>query len=239
MKININADAAVKYTNILEKMNRSALPAAVRGTLNGAAFDVKQNTMPAEANKEFVNRSPNFFKANSKVSKATGWEISEMKAIVGFSPTSSRGADLAVNELTQQEYGGEIKSRSFIAMAPARGGSSVKPVRPGNRLSRIRNLVDSSKMPGKSLKQQFIAAANKAGKGGFVLGNTPRKTVWKIESVGRGGIKKKAMFSYVENRSVRVEGTGFMRAASLESANKIDNLYIREAERQIQRLKNK
>lgn len=239
MKLNINTDAAVKYTNTLEKMHRSALPLAIRGTLNGAAFDVKLNTMPKEAQREFVNRSKNFFKSNSKVRTAQGWDINQMRAIVGFTPTGSRGASFAVSELEQQEYGGTIPKRSFIAMDTARGGSNAKPVRPGNRLSRIKNLVDSSKMPGASQKAKFLAAARKAGKGGYVLGNTPRKTVWKIESFGRGGIKKKALYSYQPDRVVHVKPTGFMREASVESARKMDDIYGKEAARQISRLKNK
>jgi|SRR5882762_383297 len=235
MKFNINTDAAVKFTNTLEKMHRSALPSAIRATLNSAAFDVKQNTMPQQARQDFTNRAPNFFRANSKVSKADGWDVNNMQSVVGFTPGSGRAVDKAVGELEQQEYGGSIGGRGFIAMDAARGGAGAKPVRPGNRLSRIQNLIDSKKFPG-TAKAQFIAAAKKAGKGGFVLGNTARGTVWRIDSIGRSGIKKTAMYSFRKGRTVRVGATHFMQTASLESANKMDDIYAKEAARQIDRL---
>ncbi|KKN42121.1 hypothetical protein LCGC14_0716250, partial [marine sediment metagenome] len=73
--LNVNTDEVVRYSNKLEKLHRSAFPIAIRGTLNNAAFDVKQKTMPVSAEKEFVNRQPNFFKANSKVNMAKGFNV--------------------------------------------------------------------------------------------------------------------------------------------------------------------
>jgi len=45
MQFNINTDAAVVLTNELEKLHRSRLPNAIRGTLNSVAFDVKKHTL--------------------------------------------------------------------------------------------------------------------------------------------------------------------------------------------------
>src|SRR5687767_16018423 len=86
MELNINSDAVVKHTNTLEKMHRSAMPLAIRNTLNSVAFDVKKNTMPASAEREFVTRAPNFFKANSRVEMARGWNVDSMQSVVGFIP---------------------------------------------------------------------------------------------------------------------------------------------------------
>ncbi|MBL4809315.1 MAG: hypothetical protein JKY43_04565, partial [Phycisphaerales bacterium] len=49
VEFNVNTDAVVSLTNKLEKLHKSAFPVAVRGTLNSAAFDVKQKSMPAFA----------------------------------------------------------------------------------------------------------------------------------------------------------------------------------------------
>lgn len=231
MKFNINNDAAVKFTNTLEKMHRSALPLAIRGTLNATAFDVKQNTMPSKAAETFIQRAPNFFKANSKVDMAKGWNVDAMEAVVGFVPRSQ-----AVEDLEQQEYGGTIEGRSFIPMDTARTGGHATKVRPSNRISRINNIVNSANMPGATLQAKFIAAAHKAGKGGYVLGNLPDKTLWKIESIQGRTIKKKPIFSYQKNRDVRVSGTSFMRDASIESAERMDIVFADQARRQIERL---
>lgn len=237
MLLNINSDAAVKFTNTLEQMHRSALPNAVRNTLNSVAFDVKQNTMPASASKEFTNRVPNFWKANSRVQMAKGFNIGSMEAVVGFYPKGGPGSDHAVDDLEEQEYGGTIESRSFIPMTSARGGNQAKPVRPQNRLGRVKKIINANTIEGKTPQQQFIHAVNKAGKGGFVIGNNSRKTLFRVESAEPGNIKLKALFSYEKGRNVRVSGKGFMRSASLVSAGKMESIYAREAQKQIDRLK--
>lgn len=237
MKLNINADAVVKYTNTLEKMSRSALPVAIRTSLNSAAFDVKQVTMPRQANAAFVKKQPNFFKANSQVEMAKGFDIKTMKSTVGFVSKGLKGGstNFAVKDLQQQESGGRITNKSFIPLTPARGGSKAKPVRPGNRLSSINRVVNSNSIQGKSKAQKFRKAAVQAGVGGHVIGNDKNKILWKVESIGRK-IKLKALYSFKQNRSVSVKGTGFMKTASLESASKIEKFYIAEAKKQIKRL---
>lgn len=235
MILNINSRAVVTFTNTLEKMHRSALPYAIRNTLNSVAFDVKKNTMPRNAAAEFTQRSPNFFRANSRVVMATGWNVSKMQATVGFLAVGSKGADQAVKELEQQEYGGVIESRSFIPMDTARGGNSAKPVRPSNRLSRIKKIVNSNTIAGKTAKQKFRHAVHKAGVGGYVIGNNAKKTLFKVLAVG-DRMKLRPLFSYKENRKVRVRATMFMREASLESGAKMESIFAREAKRQIERL---
>lgn len=231
MKININSSAVVKHTNTLEKLHRSALPTAVRSTLNSVAFDVKKTTMPESAARNFIQRAPNFFKANSRVEMAKGWSVDQMKAVVGFIPK-----DQSVEDLEQQEYGGTIEGRAFIPMDQSRAGGNTSKVRPSNRLSKISKIVNAATMPGNNPKAKFAAAARKAGRGGFVLGNLGEKTLWKIESIDGRTIKKKPLFSYEKSRDVSVSRTGFMRTASIESANKIEKIFIREAQKQIDRL---
>lgn len=235
LKLNINSHASVVMTARLERMRRSALPNAIRGALNGAAFDTKQNTMPKSASSKFVMRAPNFFKANSKVEKATGWDVNGMKATIGFTPSKGRGADWAVKDLEEQEKGGSIEKKAFIPMNNARGGAPSKRVMPSNRLSAVKQIINSSTVSGVSPRQKFRHAATMAGPGGFVLGNNAKKTLWKIESVNGGIIKKKPLYSYRAGRSVSVKGTGFMKSASLESGGKIEQLYIKEAKRIIEK----
>lgn len=242
--ININADAVVAHTNRLEKMHRSALPSAVRGALNGAAFDVKKNTMPKSAADAFENRSPNFFKANSRVEMARGFDIRSMKATVGFTESGLSGSNnYAVKDLEQQEYGGTIKRRALIPTDTARGGSNNKLVRPANRLSNINNVVVASRARGKSDREKFVKAAVFAGRGGYVMGEfRGQQILWRINSLERKDrkvwrFKLTPLYSYEQGRNVRVKPTGFMQKASLKSAEKIEEIFIKEAERQIERLR--
>lgn len=240
MILNVNTDSVVVLTNKLEKLHRSAFPNAVRGTLNKAAFDVKQRTMPASADKEFEKRQPNFFKANSRVQMAKGWEIADMEAVIGFTESRLKGGNnYAVRDLEQQERGGRIQGRSFIPTDSARGGSNSRPVRPINRLSQIGKLVNSNKTHGDKRKA-FLKAAYKAGAGGYVIGNNEKKILWRINSIervrGRLKIEKTPIYTFEEDRSVQVKATGFMRSASIQSGKKIEQFYFEEAKRQIQKL---
>lgn len=239
MILNIDTNEVIKYTNTLEKLHRSALPNAIRGALNKAAFDVKQRTMPASAQKEFVNRQPNFFKANSRVDMAKGWSIESMQATVGFIESGLKGGsnNHAVDDLEQQERGGVIGGRSFIPTNTARGGSGVRPVRPGNRLTNIKKIVNANKFKGTE-KQKFNQAALEAGEGGFVIGTKAKKILWRIDSIkdGRTVLKIKPIYSFEDKRKVKVKGTGFMQTASLSSGSRIEEFYIAEATRQVERL---
>lgn len=247
MQLNINSDAAVTHTNRLEKFSRSALPNAIRATLNSAAFDVKKNTMPESAAEEFTLRAPSFFKANSRVEMAKGFNVDDMKATVGFVPKGGPGSDHAVEELEQQEYGGEIDARSFIAMDTARiGGSNDKRVRPVSRLGSIKKIYNSNTMEGKTPKAKFIHAANKAGVGGYVIGNNTKKILYRVVALGgdfNGSVKSgttvklQPLFSFDQGRSVTVKETGFMRSASMESAGRLDEYFVNEATKQLEKIK--
>jgi hypothetical protein len=71
--------------------------------------------MPVTSHKHFINRKPNFFKANSKVIMAQGYDIKTMRATVGFTPTNAKYNNFAVNELEQQEHSGTISTQNICA----------------------------------------------------------------------------------------------------------------------------
>jgi len=93
-----------------------------------------------------------------------------------------------------------------------------------------------STMDGKTPKQQFKNAVRKAGVGGFVLGNNSTQTLFKVISLGRKD-KLRPIYSYQKGRDVSVSATGFMKSASIISSKKIKGFYIKEAKKQIDRLK--
>jgi hypothetical protein len=103
--------------------------------------------MLASADKHFEKRSPNFFRANSKVEKATGWDVKSMRATVGFVSHNLKYNNEAVRELEQQEHGGSIDHRTFVPLDDARKGGNPTPVRPMNRLKSIRSAGSLSSIP--------------------------------------------------------------------------------------------
>ena len=63
MVLNINTDALVHYTNQLEKLHKSALPVAIRGSLNDVAFEMKKFNMPRIAKETFTERKKKLFQS--------------------------------------------------------------------------------------------------------------------------------------------------------------------------------
>lgn len=245
MKIQVNSDAVVVWTRNLERMGKTAFPNAIRKTLNKTALDVKKNTMPDKA-KVFVNRSPNFFRANSKVNFANGNNIKTLHSIVGMFDNKLTGAhNYAVEDLQQQEHGGKIKKKSFIPLPGSRTGKSIrKPVRANARLTALRKnkLINGKATSGASWSQVAIKSAVHAGKDGLVLmPGRKHSVVWKITSIRRIGpnkrntvFKKTKLYSFNKNRQVTIHRPAhFMEKASLKSAQKMDNYFIMEAKRAI------
>ena len=251
IQLNINTLEVVKYTNKLESLNKTGIPTAVRNTLNTVAFDVKTNTMPAIAKKEFEERKPNFFKANSKVQKATGTNIATMKSIVGF---VSAKHNQAVEDLNQQEHGGVIDGRSLITTKQARTGNDwSKSVKPTNRVRNITNVINAEKVKlPKNVKgkaQRFVRAAIMAkklnGKNAFVLGNKWGGGNQTLSRIDRVVINKKKrtikfkrtpIYTYRKGRKISVARTNFMQRASMESGLSLERTYQNEAIKQVKKL---
>lgn len=234
MQLDVNTSSVVVFTNKLEKLNRSAFPVAVRTALNSAAFDMKKNTILSSSKSEFINRKPSFFKANSKVITASGFDISTMKSAVGFT-----GKDQAIDDLEQQEHGGTIKSRSFIPMKTARTGNAEnKLVRANARLSKIK-IVDTKNVSGKNEKEKFIKSVIHAGVKGHVLSDfNGNGYVWRVNSIKRtdtGSFKLTPLYSYKSGRNVKVDKTGFMEKATEMTKTKMEDFYIKAAKRQFEK----
>jgi hypothetical protein len=236
MRININTDAVVSMTNKLEKLRKSALPAAVCGTLNDAAFDVKTNTMLRSSKNNFINREKNFFKANSTYQKATGFNISTMKSSVGF--VSKGGTNHSVDDLEEQEHGGVIDNRSFIPTVFARKGKThTGLVKPNAQLSKINRIINVNDSIGKNQREKFVIAASVAGRGGFVLRGD---ILFRIDTAPKSNLRSKKanfkatpLYSFKKGRKVKVKPTNFMQEASLITQKKLDDFYIKQGERQL------
>jgi hypothetical protein len=236
MRLNINTDALVSLTNKLEKLRKSALPAAVSGALNDAAFNVKTDTMLRTSKSSFINRQQNFFKANSRFDKATGFDISKMKSTVGFA--SIGGKNHSVDNLDQQEHGGSIDKKSFIPTIFARKGKSHSGlVKPNARLSAITKIINTNDSVGKNQREKFVIAASIAGRGGFVLRGD---ILFRIDTAPKSNLKSRQvnfkatpLYSFKKGRKTNVKKTNFMLEATMMTQKKLDTFYIKQGERQL------
>lgn len=262
--LNINSHAVADYANKLAMMHRSALPVAIRQTLTGAAADVKTNTMPNEAGR-FVKRAPTFFSSQSKFEQAKGFNVNAMRAVVGFvkSNNALKEKGGATEDLEQQDDGGAIGHRAFVPLDKARaGGSYQRRVKADLTLTAIHarqsvatrsSIVDANKAPMKRLKggrirgnaqgQKWIKSAIAAGQGGFVIGtgknSKGNRMLYRINGIGRKDgntvINSTAIYSVKGGRSAHIKPTHFMRTASAQSARKMDQLFIINAEKQFRK----
>jgi hypothetical protein len=230
-KFDVNTDGVIWFTNQLEKMHQSAFPNAVRGTLNSLAFDVKQKTMPLQVQKDFTIRNKTFFKANSRVEKATGFKVNSMHSIVGFKAHANTKNNKAIDELEQQEFGGVIKDRKLIPLKGSRiGGKGNRKVQTKNRLSKLK-----ASQIRKSSKRSFVKDVHKAGRGGYIRTD---KSILLITSIRKNVFKFKRIYKINNSSTVKVDKTGFMKKASVKSLPKAELFYISEAQRQFERYYN-
>jgi hypothetical protein len=238
MVVVIDSSAIADHAARLAKMSRSALPVVTRQTLNRAAYDVKKRTMPREADKTFVKRKKTFFKANSRVEQAQGFDINTMEAKVGFLPKVADKSH-SVEDLQEQEEGGDIKGRAFIALPKARTSNSWgKNVRVKNRLENMRNSIFDSKNGNLKVKgkEGYVISALYAGVGGFVLNqsHTHVSEITGIKRVGRNTkITQKTVYSVKKGRAAHVHATHFMRTASLDSAREMEKWFKELAEKKL------
>lgn len=242
LTLDVNTGAAKDLTRKLSEISRSAFPVAVRGALNNAAFDVKQNTMLRSAKQNFTERSPNFFKATSTVDMARGFDVVNMQAAVGFDKGKAKatGNVQAVEDLEKQEFGGAIEGRSFVPMDTARtGGNKAKMVRPNARLRQLK-FVSVKNQKGPSNPEKFIQAILEAGAGGFVLG---KKFLWRVNALRsrpdskstNGWLDLTPLYNFKKGRKAPVNRTGFMEEASKVTAKKLDDYYITQARKQFEK----
>jgi len=251
LKLHLNTDKVKDFTKKLKSVHKSALPVAVRQTLNDAAFNVKQDTMPKSADQAFKKREPNFFKANSKVNMAEGFDINKMQSAVGFfeNKLRNKATNYAVQELEQQENKGKIEHKTFIPTDQARvGGTSAGLVKNNARISKIRDVkMIRASQNGKTRSGRPMAAimAKKLyGIEAYVLGNKSSggsRTLSIINNItfNRNSrtlkINRTPLYSVVKGRSVEVKATGFMKRASFETAMTIDEMYIKRAQERLKK----
>ena len=216
MRINVNSDEVIKFTSKLDKLHRSALPIAIRSTLNQAAFSTKKQ-IPIEAANNFVTRNKGFFRSLTSVNKASGFDINSMKSEVGINTSKSKLAE----SLSKQEMGGVIKDRNLIATNQSRvSGSKEKQVRKVNYLGNI-------KLPKSKKKGSGTGFVKIKAKSGMMIFSTKK-------GAGRKNLDK-AVYSYQKGRSVSVKKNSFIEPASIKSQLRMPAMYINEALKQIKK----
>ena len=241
--LKLDADSVIKLTVKLEKLHRSALPSAVRNTLNNAAFETKKE-IPIQGAKRFITRNKGFLKAFSTVEKASGFKINSMVSMAGID--SKKNADIA-NELEKQEFGGNLDTSRLVPHNDARTSKSKeRRLQSRNWLTKLEAHKASKayKSHRGTKKSKFVAAVMstaESGKKYMLLENKGTGMLYELKGLkkgksGRGPkFKLKKLFFLKKSDSANVSGRGFMRAAKNEASKKINIFYKKNAEYQLKK----
>lgn len=247
---NVNSAALSGYVAVLQHMKKSALPVAIRQTLNDMAFDTKMNTMPAEAHKDFIHRKDTFFKANSRAEVAKGFDVNTMRSQVYFKPKEMDRSH-SVEDLEEQEEGTVIKhSRAFVGLATSRTNNAWnRNIRNKNRRNKMPSAVDVKNVDSKyapTEKSKYVMSAIYAASiGALVIGNKVNgrgnKMAWRPDHLNRFNgdtfVVATPLFAVKKARIVKPPATHFMRDASEESLRKGDRFFIKNVNLQVAKIK--
>lgn len=244
---NVNTQACVVLVNKLEQLHKSALPLAVRGTLNAAAFDVKMRTLDISATQNFIRRSPTFFKRFSGVNRATGWNIESMRAEVGMTAegggASETAARAAVANMEVQEEGGKITDGLEYLNAARVSGSAGNLVSSSKRWKKANIVRGNYTRNGGTAKSRMIAAAfvamnEKKLQAVMINGRKFYRQVTAIRKTAKGKIKITSKLVYaVRNANQKpISATHFSREAAMMTVPRIGEFWLIEAHKQIDRI---
>lgn len=230
VEFNIDASEVVKLTAKLERLHKSALPVAVRQTLNSTAYFAKTKHIPEAFSRTFTERKPRFIESHTAYNKCKNtFKLREMRAEVGVEKGKSDSGD----DLYKQEYGGTEK-REYIPYKEARtGGSDAKLVRRPNYLAKIKR---SKNIP-KHKNQKLIRAIFKAGKGGHVVYDD---TVFLIKTLRKPSrnkmfFKLRPLYFYKDQHSITLRKRPFMQPAAEAARRDMPATYYKKMQMRVER----
>jgi len=231
--LQFKSDKLIDYSHKLSKIHKSALPNAVRFTLTDAAKDVYFNTLQKHAYKEFDVKKASFFKTFSKYKPAEGWNINNMKATAGM-VKGNKPKSVASTEIAKQQYAGTIPNKSYIASDSQRNSKGL--LKPSYiRAISVKPIVFS----GSNYYKKAIEA--KTQNKPLLIKRNNKGVLVKVKRINKGGkepIKTEILANYESNRSIKLKDVHpFVNNAALESGRKINSFYIKNAEKQIKRIR--
>jgi len=236
LQLDLNSNELTVHVNRLEKISRKAMPKAIRGTLNSLAFDTKKDTFLDESKKDFTNRTKNFFKSNSGVQVAKGTDLRSMESTVGMFAKSQKTGS-AIGNMDAQMRGGTVKDRELVPMDEARiTKKNNRNVSGKNRLNKkLGKIVKVSSISGSSKGQKFVRAVLMAGAGNVV--QTDRALI-RVKSIKGRKFNLVGLYYIRKDGSYKVKNpTNTMGDAAIKSMRKEQEIFIKEAERQISFIK--
>lgn len=225
--MNVNTNAAIILTAKLERLNKSAFPAAVRSTLNDAAFSMKQKEILDSAKLNMKVKNPAFFKRFTGVKRANGFNVNSMYSEVGFQDRGQNSAKKAINKgMESNEVGGRDDDGGMY-IGKSRGAKGL--VKRNARFNKTKVLKSKSKSnvarmyaSAKAKKQVFINTS----KGRFLV---QVKSFSKGVKGGSPNIKVDFLMRHRKQHEAKAKATHFNREAALKTQKQMDDFYLKAA----------
>ena len=243
MKLDVNTDASIVLTAKLEKLHRSAFPSAVRNTLNDLAFDMKRKEIPTSFKSNFKSKKGtlSFVRKLIQVEKANGFDVKNMKSIVGFLNPSNTIDKRFVEGLEKQELGGIIDD-GLRYLKSARGDKINGKVRRENFYDKTKVISGRSRGKG-TRKSKFVARAYRAMKENkpMFMNSMKGNFLVRVKSVSSSLSSRKLDFDFefiAMDRNVKktnLKSTNFVNEARIKEQKKTDEFYKKQAEFQFKK----
>lgn len=250
---NVNTDASIILTAKLERLNKTAFPNAVRSTLSDGAFSMKQEGILKSAKKNMKVKAPNFFKANTGVDRAKGFNVNQMSATVGFMNKRGLSANKAVTYGMEANEIGATDSTGLKYYPATRGSRGMVKKSQYFDKSNITESYKSSNIKTKKLaSDSYMARAYsslKSKKAVFVNTSKGRALI-KVKSItkykrsnkkkgiSKGGLKINSTLLMMDrtHKKARAKATHFNKEAAIETSKMMDDFYAKNAKFQFEKV---
>ena len=223
--LNIDSKEIQNLANKLKTLHRSAMPVAVRETLNDVAFLDKKEFITKAFDDNFTIRKKNFIKSHIGVQKSPNtFNMNQMVAKAGV----IKGKSLAGNQLVAQEEGGKVPNRELLNLTTSRVANSQ------NRTVKGKNRISKIKIPKKRItrKIDFYKEAALVGVGGIVKF---RHLIIRVDRISsRGAIKSTALYSYRPSKKVvKINRNPFLAPSGQMAAKKMPAIFNKRANKKL------
>lgn len=230
--LSVKSKPILDFSYKLSKMHRSALPNAVRFTLNDVAKEVKKTTLLEESKKQFQVRKPTFFKKFSAWEGASGYDTNRMQSKVGMIKGND-SKSTASTQIGAQQFAGKVPKKAILPAENMRNGKGL--VKPSYKRERKKKPIIAGK--GKEFNESFHEAKKqnrpllieKNGKG--VIAKAGMVLKRKINP-----LKLKIIASYEKGREINLKDKKpFVNNAATKSSKNMNSYFIKNANKQIEK----
>lgn len=240
-RFDVNTDSAIRLTAKLERLNKSAFPAAVRSTLNDASFEMKKTNILFSAKRNMKVKNPMFFKRYTGVDRAKfSSNIEAMYSTVGFVDRSSRKAQKAVNTGMEANEVGNVDSTGMMYKTATRSGRGL--VRRKDYYNKSKLTTNKGKAKNSYVASAFASLKDKkpimvnTKKGRAMIMVKAIKKMKRGSSKGKLQIKSKLLMLDRTVNKAKAKPTHFNREAALKTQKQMEGFYLKNAEFRFQKV---